>query len=116
MEAQAVLSLDPSLSYFLNSARQHAPLDRSMESDLLARVREGDREALDDIVDANLRHVVDEALLVTTSSKSLGLHDLCAEGTVALVSAVRRYDADRDGPFRPHVVWCIRRAMLNSAT
>lgn len=115
MAEQIVDSLDPSLNLFMNLARLHAPLDRGEESDLLSRVRDGDRVALDDVVDANLRYVADAAMAVAAISDRLGLHDLCAEGTVALVSAVRRYDELRDGPFRPHVKRCIRRAMLDPA-
>ena len=37
--------------------------------------------------------------------------DLVAEGTVALVSSVRRYDGDRHGPFRRYILVNIRHAV-----
>ncbi|MBD3222389.1 hypothetical protein GF314_14235 [bacterium] len=105
--------LDPALHRFLDGTRRQPPLAPGEEAELLARVRRGDREAVDIVVDANLRHVVDAAMLVDDRGNGLGLRDLFAEGTVALVAAVRRYDPHRDGPFRAHAVDRIRRAMLD---
>lgn len=113
---QALLSpqIDPAVHHFLNVARSHPPLDGRTERQLLARSRAGDGEAVDRLVDANLRYVVDLAVIHEDSWEGLDLADLCSEGACALVVAVRQYDERRDGPFRSHLIARIHRAMASA--
>lgn len=116
METLARDDVDPAFHRFLDLARRHAPLDRRQEVDLIARYRAGDARALDRLVDANLRYVVDIATINADLVRDdMDLMDLCAEGTVALIKAVRRYDERWHGPFKLHLVSRIHRAMTGSA-
>jgi DNA-directed RNA polymerase sigma subunit (sigma70/sigma32) len=108
--------LDASLHHFLNLARRYPALDHGEERTLLARLREGDPEAVDHLVHAHLRYVVDLAVLHEDQWRHLPLRDLLAEGAAALEMAVRRFQARRHGPFRLHVIAAIEHAMATAGS
>jgi DNA-directed RNA polymerase sigma subunit (sigma70/sigma32) len=108
--ARSILD-DPGFYHFQNMARRHPPLDHRQESELLMRLQNQDKTAIDALVDANLHHVIDLAMQVADRWRQRPIMDLVAEGTVALVSSVRRYDSDRHGSFRPYILVNIRRAV-----
>ncbi len=104
-------SLEAEMHHFLNLARRHPPLDRREEQTLLARHRDGDPEAVDHLVNAHLRYVVDLAVMNEDRWRHVPLMDLFGEGATAVVAAIRTYDAQTHGPLRLHVVSTINRAM-----
>jgi DNA-directed RNA polymerase sigma subunit (sigma70/sigma32) len=108
--ARSILD-DPGFYHFQNMARRHPALDHRQESELLIRLQNQDKVAVDELVDANLHHVIDMAMQVADRWQHLPIMDLVAEGTVALVSSVRRYDVDRHGPFRRYIQLNIRHAV-----
>jgi len=104
-------SLEAEMHHFLNLARRHPPLDRREEQTLLARHRDGDPEAVDHLVNAHLRYVVDLAVMNEDRWRHLPVMDLFGEGATAVVTAIRTYDEATHGPLRLHVVSAINRAM-----
>ena len=86
------------------------PLSRAQERELFMRVQEGDAWARDQIIEANLRFVVDIAR--EYQGRGLSLIDLIAEGNAGLIEAVDRFDASRGFKFITYAVWWIRQAML----
>ncbi len=104
-------SLEAEMHHFLNLARRHPPLDRTEEQTLLDRRRDGDPEAVDHLVDAHLRYVVDLAVMNEDRWRHVPLMDLFGEGATAVVTAIREYDEATHGPLRLHVVSAINRAM-----
>jgi len=111
MILQSSLTIDGQLHHFLDLARRYSPLEPGEERTLLARHRDGDPTAIDHLVNANLRYVVDLAVINEDRWEHLPLIDLLAEGATALEIAIRRYDGPRHGPFRLHVIAAIQRAM-----
>lgn len=112
MEAAIDTIVDPPVHRFLSRARAHPPLAGDQERAVIERLGAGDPEAVDELIDANLRLVASTILLDGPLRPDLELRDLCDEGTVALVAAVRQYEPDRHGPFRLHAVRHIRRAVI----
>jgi len=112
MEATIDTTINTPVHRFLNRARAHPPLEGDQEKVVVERLQAGDPEAVDELIDANLRLVAGTLLLDASLRQDLELRDLCDEGTVALVVAVRKYDEDRHGPFRPYAVRRIRQAMV----
>jgi len=82
------------------------------EEDLARRIHEGDDEALDRLVKANLKFVV----FVAKQYKNQGLSfsDLISEGNIGLMKAVRRFDETKGYKFISYAVWWIRQAMLQA--
>lgn len=102
---------DPSaFDTYLAEIRKHPLLDRDEEAELARRAREGDAQALERLVNANLRFVVSVARRY--ARHGVPLDELVNEGNLGLIHAARRFDESRDVRFVSYAVWWIRRAIL----
>jgi hypothetical protein len=110
MTLQPIPDLDENLHQFLNLARQYPALDPGEEETLLARYREGDHQAVVHLVNANLRYIVELAVISEGRWRHVPLQDLFAVGTTALEEAIRTYQASRHGPLRPYLITSIEHA------
>lgn len=111
MTLQLIPNFDEDLHQFLNLARQYPSLDHGEVETLLARHREGDYQAVVHLVNANLRHVVDLAVINEDRWRHVQIKDVFAEGVAALGEAIRAYDPSTHGPLRPYVINSIQRAI-----
>lgn len=82
------------------------------EVTLTKRIREGDQQALEKMVKANLRFVVSVAKQYQNLGLSLG--DLINEGNIGLVKAAMRFDETRGFKFISYAVWWIRQAIMQA--
>jgi RNA polymerase primary sigma factor len=84
-------------------------LSHAQEIELAKRIEDGDKEAVQQFVLANLRLVVSIAKRYV--GRGLSLLDLIQEGNIGLMRAVQRYDWRRGHRFSTHATWWIRQAI-----
>ena len=101
-----------SLDRYIQQVRAIPKLSREEEHKLAVRVLEGDQDAADKLVEANLRYVIAIALQYRRYGVKLG--DLIAEGSVGLVTAVRKFDPQRGTRFVTYAGYWIRAFVLEA--
>ena len=101
-----------SLSKYLNEISKFEPLHPDREVELTIRVRQGDRRALKELTEANLRFVVSVAK--DYQGQGLPLTDLINEGNLGLIKAAERFDETRGFKFISYAVWWIRQSVLQA--
>ncbi len=100
------------LSRYLQEIGRFQPLDPSREVELACRVKQGDRRALKELTEANLRFVVSVAK--DYQGQGLPLTDLINEGNLGLIKAAERFDETRGFKFISYAVWWIRQSVLQA--
>ena len=101
-----------SLDRYIQQVRAIPKLSREDEHQLALLVVEGDQAAADKLVEANLRYVIAIALQYRRYGVKLG--DLIAEGSVGLVTAVRKFDPHRGTRFVTYAGYWIRAFVLEA--
>jgi len=104
------------LETYLSEINETPLLSAEEEKLLAVRIEDGDIEARDHMVRANLRLVVNIARSYT--GKGLGLQDLIAEGNLGLMRAVEGFDPAMNTRFSTYASYwikqSIKRAVINT--
>jgi RNA polymerase primary sigma factor len=101
-----------SLSSYLAEVRRRPVPTPEEEVELGRRIQTGDEEALHELVERNLRFVVQ----VAGKYKGYGLPraDLINEGNLGLMHAATKFDPERGVRFITYAVWWIRQAIMHA--
>ena len=100
------------LDQYLYEVSTFPLLKGTQEFDLARLIRAGDQDALQELVQRNLRFVISVAKKY--QNRGMALIDLIGEGNVGLLTAARKFDPDQGVKFISYAVWWIRQAILSS--
>src|SRR5438105_10591130 len=110
-------SVQSPLETYLREINETPLLNAEEEKQLAYRIEQGDSEARDRMVRANLRLVVNIARHYT--GKGLSLQDLIAEGNLGLLRAVEAFDPSMNTRFSTYASYwikqSIKRTLINTA-
>jgi len=114
VEDQAYLDdiADDSVRLYLREIGKIPLLNAADELALAQRVVAGEKEAKDQMAEANLRLVVSIAKRYV--GRGLDLLDLIEEGNTGLLRAVEKFDPDKGFKFSTYATWWIRQAITRA--
>ncbi|MGQ9847028.1 MAG: sigma-70 family RNA polymerase sigma factor [Bacteroidales bacterium] len=101
---------NPSIDKYLHEIGKMDLLSVDEEVELARKIREGDQEAFNKLVNSNLRFVVSVAKQY--QNQGLSLPDLINEGNLGLMRAAMRFDETKGFKFISYAVWWIRQSIL----
>ena len=112
VELAAEFNLDDPVRMYLKEIGQIPLLTPEEEQELARRVTEGDKEAKNQLTEANLRLVV--SIAKKYSGRGLHILDLIQEGNTGLIRAVDKFDWTKGNKFSTYATWWIRQAITRA--
>jgi RNA polymerase primary sigma factor len=100
------------LAVYLREIARIPLLTREQEVELARRIRAGDEDAKQQLIEANLRLVVQVARRYV--NRGLPLPDLIEEGNIGLLRAVEKFEPERGTRFSTYGTWWIRQAVARA--
>ena len=108
---------DTAIKAYLREIGRTPLLTPQQEIELARKIRNGDRQARDLMISANLRLVV--TIAHDYVDFGMPLLDLISEGNIGLMKAVERFDETKGAKLSTYAVWwirqCIKRALANQS-
>ena len=100
------------LDQYLFEVARTPLLTVAQEIAVAKRIRNGDEDAMRELVTRNLRFVISVAKKY--QNRGIPLTDLIGEGNVGLMTAARKFDPEQGVKFISYAVWWIRQSILAS--
>ena len=107
--AQEGLAVEDPVRMYLKEIGRIPLLDSDTETELAKKMYEGDEDAKNRLVEANLRLVV--SIAKRYMGKGMVLLDLIQEGNLGLMKAVEKFDYTKGYKFSTYATWWIRQAI-----
>lgn len=100
---------DSGLESYFREISKTPLLTPEEEVQLAERIRQGDEEARNHMIRANLRLVV--KIAKDYAGYGVPLNDLISEGNIGLMHAVERFDPDKGGKMSTYSAWWIKQSI-----
>ena len=105
---------DRGLQSYLSEIAKNDPLTREEEQELALKAKDGDKEAINKMLRANLKFVVRVASHYQNRGLSLG--ELISEGNLGLIKAIEKFEPERHNKFISYAVWWIKQKIISALT
>jgi RNA polymerase primary sigma factor len=103
---------DKSIEKYFNEVNKFTPLSSQEEVDLVVKAKNGDSQALDLLINSNLKFVISVAKKY--QHNGLDFSDLINEGNIGLIKAAHRFDETKGFKFISFAVWWIRQSIIQA--
>ena len=111
-EENSNMSIRSNMHRYLKEVGYYDVLTPEEEIKLAEAMKNGDEEAKNHFINANLRLVVNIAkVYYKIPNSSLSLEDLIQEGNIGLMTAVNKFDATKGYKFSTYATWWISQAI-----
>jgi len=101
---------DKALQNYLNEISKFKTLSRKEEHDLAIKAKNGDIEAMNKLIQANLKFVV--KIASRYQNRGLSLSELISEGNIGLIKAIEKFDPDKDIKLISYAIWWIKQRIM----
>lgn len=95
---------------YLKDISKHPLITREQEIEFAGRIRQGDKEALQQLVNSNLKLVVKISL--EFYKNTISLMDIIQNGNIGLMKAARKFDPDKGVKFSTYAAYWIKQSIL----
>ena len=109
-DKKSYVNNDITAQYYKNIAK-YKPLTLEQELVLGRKIKKGDKNALMELLLANLKFVVSIALKYKNTS--VPIPDLINQGNIGLLEAAKRYKPEKKDKFITYAVWWIRQSIIS---
>ncbi len=106
------MTTDTSIKAYFHDIAHCTPLTREREVELSEKIKEGDLEARNELIEANLHFVID--YVKGFQGRGLDIAELIGAGNEGLIVAAQRFDGTKGCKFITYAVWWIRDAIQNA--
>lgn len=106
MSNSYVNDFTPAMRKYHKALRECKPITKDAERELISLAKNGDIDARNAIVTANLRFVWQIASRY--KGKGVDMEDLVSEGNLGLLHAVEKFDLSKDAKLTTYAVWWIK--------
>ncbi|HNZ06286.1 MAG TPA: RNA polymerase sigma factor RpoD/SigA [Candidatus Cloacimonadota bacterium] len=101
---------DKALQNYLREISKYKTLSREEEHQLGIRAKNGDTEALNRLIQSNLKFVV--KIAARYQNRGLSLSELISEGNIGLIKAIEKFDPDKDIKLISYAIWWIKQRIM----
>ncbi|HHE37895.1 MAG TPA: RNA polymerase sigma factor RpoD/SigA [Candidatus Cloacimonetes bacterium] len=101
---------DKALQSYLNQISKIKTLSREEENKIAQRAKKGDKEAINKLVQSNLKFVV--KIAARYQNRGLTLAELISEGNMGLIKAIEKFEPEKDNKLISYAVWWIKQRIL----
>ena len=103
---------DDSLGKYFKEVRKSTIITQSEEIELAKRIKNGDQNAINKLVNANLKFVI--SIAKEYQGQGLPLSDLINEGNYGLIKAATKFDHKKGFRFISYAVWWVKQSIIQS--
>lgn len=111
-ESDSCIPVYDSTNAIFKIAGSYPLLDDDKVVELAIKMRNGDIEARNLLINSNLRLVI--SIATKYRGRGLGLNDLFQEGVIGLTTAANRFDPGKGNKFSTYATWWVRQAVTRA--
>ncbi|MCD4796279.1 MAG: RNA polymerase sigma factor RpoD/SigA [Candidatus Cloacimonetes bacterium] len=101
---------DRALQKYLDDISKIQPLSREEENKLAIKAKKGNKEAINKLVQSNLKFVVKVA--ARYQNRGLTFSELISEGNMGLIKAIEKFEPEQHNKLISYAVWWIKQRIL----